>query len=100
TPCSLSSVVISDVLRSELGYEGIVITDELNQSAVTNYYTSAEACVKALEAGADMLYMPESFEEGYQGILDAVASGELTEDRINESLKRIYRIKYVDKLDE
>ena len=100
TPCSLSSVIISDVLRTELEYDGIIITGELGQSAISNYYTSAEAAVMAIEAGADMLYMPENFEEAYQGLLDAVNNGEISEERIDESLKRIYRVKYADKIDE
>ena len=99
TPCSLSSVVINDVLRNELGYDGIIITGELGQSAISDYYTSSEAAVMAIKAGADMLYVPENFEEAYQGVLDAISNGEITEERINESLARIYRVKYADKID-
>lgn len=99
TPCSLSGTVINDLLRNQLGYDGIVITDALNMSAITDSYSSAEAAVKAIEAGADMLLMPENFEEAYQGVLDAVQNGTLSEDRINESLKRIYRVKYRDRIE-
>lgn len=100
TPSSLSEVMISDILRGELGYQGIVITDALDMGAITEYYTSVDAGVKALEAGADMLLMPENFEEAYQGVLDAVKSGALTEDRIEESLERIYRVKYRGVIEE
>ena len=99
TPCSLSGAVINDLLRNQLGYDGIVITDALDMSAITDSYSSAEAAVKAIEAGADMLLMPENFEEAYQGVLDAVQNGTISEDRINESLKRIYRVKYRDRIE-
>ena len=99
TPCSLSETVINDLLRNQLGYDGIVITDALDMSAITDSYSSAEAAVKAIEAGADMLLMPENFEEAYQGVLDAVQNGTISEDRINESLKRIYRVKYRDRIE-
>lgn len=99
TPCSLSGAVINDLLRNQLGYDGIVITDALDMSAIMDSYSSAEAAVKAIEAGADMLLMPENFEEAYQGVLDAVQNGTISEDRINESLKRIYRVKYRDRIE-
>lgn len=94
TPASLSSVMITDTLRGQLGYQGIVITDAMNMAAITEYYTSGEAAVKALEAGADMILMPENFLEAYQGVLDAVNDGTLTEERLDESLRRIYRVRY------
>ena len=99
TPCSLSGTVINDLLRNQLGYDGIVITDALDMSAITDSYSSAEAAVKAIEAGADMLLMPENFEEAYQGVLEAVQNGTISEERINESLKRIYRVKYRDRIE-
>ena len=91
TPSSLSDKMITDILRGELGFNGIVITDAMDMKAVTDYYTSDEAAVKALQAGADMILMPEDFEAAYQGVLDAVNNGTLSEERINESLQRIYR---------
>lgn len=97
-PSSLSRAVITDVLREELGYDGIVITDALNMSAISEYYTSQEAAVRAIRAGADMLLMPEDFEAAYKGVLAAVQDGTILEERIDESLRRIYRIKYADKL--
>ena len=62
-------------------------------SAITDSYSSAEAAVKAIEAGADMLLMPENFEEAYDGVLKAVKNGKISEDRIDESLYRIFRVK-------
>lgn len=93
TPCSLSSVIVTDLLRGELGYDGVVITDALNMSAVSDIYSSAEAAVKAVEAGADLLLMPEDFQSAYNGLLDAVNSGSITEERIDESVTRILRVK-------
>ena len=93
TPASLSSEMITDVLRNELGYDGIVITDSLSMGAITTYYTSADAAVKCIQTGGDMLLMPYSFTEAYQGVLDAVNSGEISEDRINESVTRILKVK-------
>lgn len=98
-PSSLSEQVITTVLRGELGYDGVVITDALNMGAITEYYTSEEAAVMAIEAGADMLLMPEDFEAAYNAVLTAVQDGTISEERINESLRRIYRIKYADKLE-
>lgn len=99
TPCSLSGTIINDILRNQLGYEGIVITDALNMKAVTDHYSSADAAVLAVQAGADMLLMPENFEEAYEAVLHAVEEGTITEDRINESLRRIYRVKYRDRVE-
>lgn len=100
TPCSLSDKVITDVLRGELGYNGIVITDAMNMAAVTEYYASDEAAVMAIKAGADMILMPEDFQAAYDGVLAAVKDGVIAEDRINESLKRIYRVKYRDRVEQ
>jgi len=83
-----------------MGYNGVVITDALNMSAVSEYYDSAQAAVMALKAGADMVLMPEDFEAAYQGVLDAVADGTISEARINDSLTRIYKIKYKETVDK
>lgn len=100
TPASLSKEVITDVLREEMGYNGVVITDALNMSAISEYYDSAQAAVMALKAGADMVLMPEDFEAAYEGVLAAVADGTISEARINDSLARVYRIKYKETVDK
>lgn len=100
TPCSLSKTVVTDMLRGELGFDGVIITDAMNMGAITEYYESDVAAVMALRAGCDMILMPEDFEKAYQGVLQAVQDGTISEDRINDSLKRIYRIKYADKLEQ
>lgn len=100
TPCSLSSTVVTDILREEMNFKGVIISDALNMSAITEYYTSDQASIRALKAGCDMLLMPEDFETAYNGVLEAVRSGTISEERINDSLRRIYRIKYADKIEE
>ena len=98
-PSSLSRKVITDTLRGELGFQGVIITDALDMTAITDYYTPEEAAVMAIEAGADMLLMPEDFEKAYGAVLAAVQEGKITEERINESLERIYRVKCAGKLE-
>lgn len=100
TPCVLSSTVVTDLLRGELGFKGIVITDDFTDAAITEYYTAGEAAVKAIRAGVDMIYMPENFEDAYAGVLEAVNTGALTEDQIDQSLHRIYRVKYASRLND
>lgn len=99
TPASLSKKVITDVLREEMGYNGVVITDALNMASISEYYDSAQASIMALKAGADMVLMPEDFVEAYEGVLAAVKDGTISEARINDSLKRVYRIKYKSTID-
>lgn len=100
TPCSMSSAVVTNILRGELGFDGVIITDAMNIAAVTEYYTADEAAVQALRAGCDMILMPEDFEVAYNGVLEAVKSGVISEERVNDSLRRIYRIKYADRIAE
>lgn len=92
-PCSLSSYMITDVLREKMGYDGIVVTDAMNMGAVCQRYDSAEAAVLALQAGVDLILMPEDFRSAYEGVLAAVETGELTENRIEESVRRILYVK-------
>ena len=93
TPTSLSKTMVTDILREKMGYTGLVVTDAMNMGAITEEYTSAEAAVKALQAGVDVVLMPENYQQAYQGVLDAVADGTLTEERIDESVTRILTVK-------
>ena len=61
--------------------------------AVTQYYSSGEAAIKTIQAGADMLLMPEDYHEAYEAVLNAINDGTISEERIDESLKRIYKVK-------
>ena len=93
TPSSLSSVMVTDVLRNQMGFNGVIITDALDMGAVAQAYTSQEAAVAALLAGVDMLLMPENFQEAYQGVLDAVSNGTITQERLDTSVARILKVK-------
>ena len=93
TPATLSEMMITDILRGEMGFDGMVITDALNMGAITAQYSSSEAAVAALNAGADMLLMPEDFQDAYQAVLQAAENGELPEARIDESVERILKVK-------
>lgn len=92
-PAVLSEKIIQEILREELGFEGIVITDALDMGAVTDYYSPQEAAVMAVTAGADMLLMPEDFAAAYEGVLGAVRDGRLTQERIDTSVLRILKVK-------
>ena len=72
TPASLSSTMITEVLRGQMGYDGIVITDAMNMGAISQSYSSGEAAVRAILAGADMILMPGDFSSAYAGVLEAV----------------------------
>ncbi len=92
-PASLSRIIVTELLRGELGYDGVVITDALRMQAIHDKYGSGEACVRALEAGCDMLLLPYNFTNGYNGVMDALSSGRLMEARIDESVRRILLLK-------
>ena len=93
TPASLSQRMVTGVLREQLGYQGIVITDAMNMAAVTNSYTADQAAVMAVNAGVDMILMPQDYETAYNGLLAAVQDGTITQERIDESVVRIVKIK-------
>jgi beta-N-acetylhexosaminidase len=93
TPASLSETMITTYLQGELGYQGIVLTDALNMKAVTEQYTSAEAAVKAVNAGVDMLLMPADFSSAYSGVLSAVQNGTITQERLDTSVQKILKVK-------
>lgn len=92
-PASLSAAVVTDLLRGQLGYDGIVVTDAMSAGAVTGAYNSDTAAVMAVTAGADMILLPADYETAYNGLLTAVNNGTITEERINESVTRIVRVK-------
>ena len=89
---------MTDILRDEMGFQGIVITDAMNMKAISDFYGADEAAVMAILAGCDMLLMPEDFEKAYNGVLQAIQEGHISEERIDDALRRIYRVKYGDKL--
>ena len=92
-PACLSKAVCTDLLRGELGFEGVIVTDSMQMNTIAGSYSSSEAAVMAVQAGVDMLMIPEDFESALQGLKDAVASGEISESRIDESVLRILQEK-------
>lgn len=88
-PSSLSRYFITEVLRGELGFDGIVVTDAMNMGAITKHYSSAEAAALAIAAGADMILMPEDFQVAKDGVIQANSEGRISDERIREALKRI-----------
>ena len=92
-PATLSSEIVTDLLRNELGYQGIIITDSMGMGAATDSLGVERLGVEPLKAGVDMVLMPADLHAAYQGVLDAVAAGELTEERIDESVRRVVQTK-------
>ena len=93
TPASLSKEMVTDLLRDDMGFDGIVVTDAMEMGAISSKFKSDEAAVMAIQAGVDMILMPEDFDLAYKGVLDAAKSGEISEERLNESLVRIIKVK-------
>ena len=93
-PATLSHPILTGVLRDELGYDGVVVTDSLGMAGVRQKYGDARVPVLALEAGVDQLLDPPNLDLAYHAVLDAVRSGELTEARIDQSVQRILRLKF------
>ncbi|MBG0563812.1 glycoside hydrolase family 3 protein [Actinoplanes aureus] len=92
-PATLSQPIITGLLRGELGYRGVIVTDSLEMAGVRQKYGDERVPVLALKAGVDMLLMPPNMQVAYDAVLGAVASGELTEARIDESVRRILTLK-------
>ncbi len=97
-PSCMSKVVVTDIIRNELKFDGVIITDAMKKSAIAQNYKQGDAAADAIIAGCDMILEPSDINKAYQGILSAVQEGTITEERIDESLYRIYRIKFEDQL--
>ena len=92
-PTTLSPVM-NKILRKELGFDGLIVTDAMSMSGLTLYFTQEEASVRALEAGADLLLKPADTDAAFRGVRGAVKSGRLTEKRIEESARKVLAAKY------
>lgn len=88
-PCSLSERVISDILRDELEYDGLILTDAMNMNSITDSYTSGEAAVKAVKAGVNIVVMPEDLGEAFKAVKRAVKDGKLKESVVDKAVSRI-----------
>ena len=92
-PSTLSPVVLQDKLRGELGYQNIIITDGMEMGAITQQFSSAEAAVRSIEAGVDIVLGPKNLVEAFDAVIDAVNKGSISEERINQSVRRILKLK-------
>ena len=96
-PSTMSPIILQDKLRGELGYQNIIITDAMEMGAITQQYTSAEAAVGSLKAGVDIVLGPRYFTEAFDAVMAAVNNGTISEERINQSVRRILKLKMGNK---
>src|ERR1700719_2937625 len=93
TPATLSSRILTDLLRHELHFEGLVVTDAMDMGGITVRYAPGEAAVRAFEAGADALLMPPVPDAAFEGLQGAVSSGRISQARLDASVRRILQAK-------
>lgn len=96
-PSTMSPIILQDKLRGELGYQNIIITDAMEMGAITQQYTSAEAAVGSIKAGVDIVLGPRYFTEAFDAVMAAVNNGTISEERINQSVRRILKLKMGNK---
>ena len=92
TSCVMSAKAIEQ-LRTQRGFKGALMSSPLNTETITSKYKPEEAAVNALLAGCDLLYLPTDFKAAYQGILDGIKAGKITEERLNQSVGRILTLR-------
>jgi beta-N-acetylhexosaminidase len=92
-PSTLSPVILQDKLRDELGYQNIIITDAMEMGAITQHYSSSEAALRSIQAGVDIVLGPRYFIEAFDAVVAAVNNGTLSEERINQSVRRILKLR-------
>ena len=92
-PSTMSPIILQDKLRGELGYQNIIITDGMEMGAITQQYTSAEAAVGSIQAGVDIVLGPKNLIEAFDAVIAAVNDGTISEERINQSVRRILKLK-------
>lgn len=92
-PATLAPKVLTGMLRQELGYQGVVFTDSLQMEGVRQQHPDSEIPVLALQAGADVMLMPQNLQVAIDGVIAAVHDGRLTEQRIDESVSRVLKLK-------
>lgn len=93
-PALFSYRLVTELLREEMGFAGVVMSDSLQMKAMTKHYDSGEIAVKAVKAGVDVLLCPEDLEEAADALIAAVESDEITQERLEESVRRILTLKY------
>lgn len=94
TPASLSKTLITNILKNEMGYKGLVVTDALNMNAVSKNYTEKQIYEMAINAGVDILLMPKSAGSAITYIKQSIKEGKIKESQINDSVRKILTLKY------
>jgi beta-N-acetylhexosaminidase len=92
-PATLSPLIMTDLLRKEMGFKGLVVTDAMSMGGITNTFSAQEAALKAVQAGVDMVLLPPDPPGVIEALVKAVSSGSIPESRINESVSRILELK-------
>ena len=95
-PASLSKAIITDWLRKDMGYNGVVVTDDMDMGALAKHYTFGDMAVQSILAGSDILLVCHEYEhmqEAYNGLMKAVKDGRISKERLDESVKRILLMK-------
>ncbi len=92
-PASMSGAIVTDYLKGELGFKGVVISDALNAVAIADKYEPGEAAVAAFKAGCDLLLMPADYDAAFKAVLEAYESGEISNERLEDALTRILTVK-------
>ena len=92
-PATMSSIILQDKLRGELGYQNIIIADAMEMGAITQQYSCAEAAVGCILAGVDIVVGPQNLVQAFDAVMSAVEKGTITENRINQSVRRILKMK-------
>jgi len=92
-PASLSYSIVTEFLKNELGFDGLIITDALNMKAITNKYSAGEAAIKAFNAGNDILLMPDDTKLAIEALYNAVNNGSIKTERLNQSVAKILSAK-------
>ena len=93
TPASMSEKIVTGLARKKLKYDGVLISDSMGMGAITNSFSSGQAAVQGIRAGLDMLLCPQDLSVAYKSVLRAVRNGSISEKRIDESVRRIIRVK-------
>ena len=92
-PSTMSPIILKDKLRGELGYRNIIVTDAISMGAITNQYTTAQAAVGSILAGVDIVLDPRNYVEAFDAVIAAVNDGTISEERINQSVRRVLKLK-------
>ena len=100
-PASLSKVIMQDMLRNQMGYKGVIITDDMEMGAVANHYSFGEMSVKTIQAGADMVLIGQEYDhaiEGYNALLKAVRNGDISKERLDDAVRHVLTMKLKNNL--